>query len=277
MLKGGFPKMARSTREDRSRGASVLYHIEHRIATIKFNRPRSLNALTKEMVESVIELLNKAENDVRVGAVILTGEGSSFCAGEDLKEDMLESTSLEFKEKILTYQALTRTIRDMKKIVIAEVNGYALGGGSEIAISCDLVFASQTAKFGFPEVKVGQLITNAGFHKLPRLVGEKKAKELALVGDTISATEAERIGLINRALPAEGLHAAVLQTAQKIIANAPLSVASTKSLIAIGIDSDFETVMSLETESITANYTSEDRREGAVAFSEKRKPHFKGR
>jgi enoyl-CoA hydratase len=229
------------------------------------------------MVEDITDLLQKAENDERVAVVILTGAGSSFCAGEDLKEDLAVSTPLEFREKILAYQALTRTIRGMKKVVIAEVTGYALGGGSEIAISCDLVYASDDAKFGFPEVKVGQLITNGGFHKLPRLVGEKKAKELTLIGDTISAREAERIGLINGALPAGELHSAVLGVARKIIANAPLSVASTKSLIETGMDSDVETVMTLETETITANYSSEDRREGAVAFAEKRKPRFKGK
>ena len=224
-----------------------------------------------------MEALRMAEDDPEVKAVILTGAGSSFCVGEDLNEDLVGTTPLEFRAKILDYQALTKKIHDMKKVVIAEVNGYALGGGAEIAISCDLVFASEKAKFGFPEVKVAQLITNAGFYRLPRLVGEKKAKEVALTGDAFSASEAERIGLINGVFPPGELHRAVVDVAKRIAANAPLSVALTKSLIDKGADTDFDTVMSLETESITAIYSSEDRKEGATAFSEKRKPRYKGR
>jgi enoyl-CoA hydratase/carnithine racemase len=255
----------------------VLYALDHGIATITFNRPRKLNALTRGMVDMAVDSLRRADKDTRVRVVVLTGAGSSFCAGEDLKEDLVESTPLEFREKILTYQALTETIHRMKKVVVAEVNGYALGGGAEIAISCDLIYASDDAKFGFPEVKVGQLITNAGFYRLPRMVGEKKAKEIALTGDTIPAAEAESIGLINRALPKARLHSFVLETAKKIMNNAPLSVALTKSLIDSGMDSGFDTTMRLETESITSLYSSADRKEGALAFSEKRKPRYKGK
>ena len=255
---------------------SVLYSLEDGIATITLNRPRYLNALTREMCQKVLEALKKCEDDRRVKAVILTGAGSSFCAGEDLKEDLVQSTPLEFRSKILIYQEITKTIHVMKKIVLAEVSGYALGGGAEIAISCDMIFASETAKFGFPEVKVAELITNAGFYRLPRMVGEKRAKELALTGDTISAVEAERIGLVNRVFPPDELHSAVTNVAKKIIRNAPLSVMLTKSLLDKGLDSDFDTTMSLETESITTIYSSEDRKEGAAAFSEKREPHYRG-
>ncbi|MDA4112591.1 MAG: enoyl-CoA hydratase-related protein [Thaumarchaeota archaeon] len=258
-------------------GTTALYRKQGGIATIMFNRPGRLNALTKEMVIETTNLLERAEEEKTVRAVILTGAGSSFCAGEDLREDLIEYTPLEFREKILAYQALTRTIHNMKKVVLAEVNGYALGGGAEIAISCDIVYASEGAKFGFPEVKVAQLITNAGFHRLPRLVGEKKAKEIALTGETMSAAEAERIGLINRVFPQRELHGAVIETARRIMANAPLSVMLTKSLIDRGLDTDFETAMSLETESITAIYSSEDRKEGAAAFSGKRGPTYRGR
>src|SRR5208283_3020060 len=129
---------------------TVLYNSKPDIATITFNRPHHLNALTGPMVRRVVEALRMAEDDPEVKAVILTGAGSSFCVGEDLNEDLVGTTPLEFRAKILDYQALTKKIHDMKKVVIAEVNGYALGGGAEIAISCDLVFASEKAKFGFP-------------------------------------------------------------------------------------------------------------------------------
>lgn len=257
--------------------SEVLFEKSGGIATISFNRPRVLNALTRKMIAETNRALLRARDDARVRVIILTGVGRAFCAGEDLKEDMRETTPLEFREKILEYQRLTSNIYEMPKVVIAAVNGYALGGGCEIALSCDLVYAADTAKFALPETKVAQLITNAGFYRLPRLVGEKKAKEIALLGEMLDATEAERIGMINRVVPQAELLQTVRGVAQKIIKNAPLSVSATKTLIDRAQDSTFGTVMELETQAITALFTSEDRREGARAFAEKRAPKYRGR
>jgi enoyl-CoA hydratase/carnithine racemase len=256
--------------------SEVIYEKSRGIATISFNRPHALNALTREMIAETNRALLRARDDVNVRVIVLTGVGRTFCAGEDLKEDSRRTTPLEFREKILEYQRLTTNIYEMSKVVIAAVNGYALGGGCEIALSCDLIYASDAAKFGLPETKVGQLITNAGFYRLPRLVGEKKAKEIALIGDMIDAEEAERIGMINKVVPQANLMQTVRDIAQKIIRNAPLSVAMTKSLIDKAQDSTFTTVMELETQAITVLFTSEDRLEGARAFAEKRAPKYKG-
>jgi enoyl-CoA hydratase len=256
---------------------NIIYEKKEGIATIKFNRPRYMNALTKEMMLEIDEALTDARNDDNVKVLVITGVGRAFCAGEDLKEGLVEVSPLEFRDKILRYQKFTKDVKNMKKVVIAAVNGYALGGGCEMALSCDMVVASENAKFGFPEVKVGLLMTNAGFHWLPRLVGEKKAKELALIGDMIDAREAERIGLINKVVPAEKLHDTVLEMAKKIMDNAPISVALTKFLIDKGIDSNLDSVMALETEGVTVTYVTEDRKEGALAFTEKRKPKYQGK
>jgi enoyl-CoA hydratase/carnithine racemase len=261
---------------DTKHDAEVLYRLSGGVATISFNRPQVLNALTRKMVAETNRALSKARNDSRVRVVVLTGVGRAFCAGEDLKEDRKKTTPLEFRDKILEYQRLTTNIYEMSKVVIAAVNGYALGGGCEIALSCDLIYAAESAKFGLPEVKVAQLITNAGLYRLPRLVGEKKAKEIALVGDMIDAAEAERIGMINRAVPDAMLMQRVGEVAKKIMNNAPLSVAMTKALIEKAQDSTFSTTMELETQAITALFTAEDREEGARAFAEKRAPKYRG-
>ena len=255
----------------------MIFEKSEGIATISFNRPQALNALTRQMITETNQALVRARDDPSVRVIVLTGVGRAFCAGEDLKEDIRKTTPLEFREKILEYQRLTTNIYEMSKVVIAAVNGYALGGGCEIALSCDLIYASDTAKFGLPETKVGQLITNAGFYRLPRLVGEKKAKEIALVGDMIDAAEAERMGMINKVVRRSKLRQTVRQVAKKIIRNAPLSVAMTKSLIDKAQDSTFRTVMELETQAITVLFTSEDRLEGARAFAEKRVPRYRGR
>ncbi len=255
----------------------IIYEKRDGIAEIKLNRPRNLNALTKEMVLEIHDALTDAQRDDEVRVILLTGEGRAFCAGEDLKEGLIEVTAQDFRQKILDYQRVTKDLKETPKPVICAVNGFALGGGCEIALSCDIVVASNSAKFGFPEVKVGLLITNGGFHTLPRLIGEKRAKELALTGDMIDASEAERIGLVNRVVPGETLNVSVKEIAQKIARNAPVSVKLTKLMIDRGIDSSFESVMALETEAVTVTYATEDRKEGSKAFAEKRKPQFKGK
>jgi enoyl-CoA hydratase/carnithine racemase len=259
------------------RYSEIIYRKRNGLAEIKLNRPRNLNALTKKMVLEIHEAFTDAQRDEEVRVIILTGEGRAFCAGEDLKEGLIEITAQDFRRKILDYQRVTRDIKETAKPVICEVNGFALGGGCEIALSCDIVVASKSAKFGFPEVKVGLLMTNGGFHTLPRLIGEKRAKELALTGDMIDASEAERIGLVNRVVPGEKLSEAVIEIAEKIAQNAPVSVKLTKLLIDRGLDSNFDSVMALETEAVTVTYATEDRQEGSRPFADKRKPHFKGK
>jgi enoyl-CoA hydratase len=257
--------------------SEIVYEKRDGLAEIRLNRPRNLNALTRKMVLEIHNALADAQRDDKVKAIILTGEGRAFCAGEDLKEGLVEVTAQDFRQKILDYQMVTIDLKEITKPVICAVNGFALGGGCEVALSCDIVVASNGAKFGFPEVKVGLLMTNAGFHTLPRLIGEKRAKELALTGDMIDASEAERIGLVNKVVPGEKLIETVTEIAQKIAQNAPVSVKLTKLMIDRGIDSSFESVMALETEAVTVAYATEDRKEGSKAFAEKRKPLFKGK
>jgi enoyl-CoA hydratase/carnithine racemase len=228
------------------------------------------------MIYQTNAVILKADADERVRVIVLTGTGRAFCAGEDLKEDLHENRPLKFREKILEYQKLTKNMRNSLKVVIAAVNGYALGGGCEIALSCDLIIASKKALFAFPETHVGQLITNSGLYRLPRLVGEKKAKEIAILGEMIPAEDAERIGMINRAVPAAKLIPTVKEIATKIMRNAPMSVAMTKKFMDNAEDMSFDGTMELETQGITTLFSSEDRVEGARAFAEKRPPRFRG-
>ena len=185
---------------------TLIYELkEDGILWIRFNRPRSLNAVNRTFARELREAVEQAEADPDVKVVILTGEGRAFCAGADLKEAAAGMPPGQEKRSTHNLQTVAQVLRDMRKVAIAAVNGYALGAGCEIALDCDLVVASEEAKFGFPETGVGATVTGAGTYLLPQGIGLARAKELIFLGEHLPAAEAQKLGMVNRVVPADKL------------------------------------------------------------------------
>lgn len=259
----------------------IRYHMEDNLAIITLNRPKVLNAVRDKLWREIESAVADAKDNEKIRVLIFTGEGRAFSVGADLKEQEA-SLEKEFKpfsirEGIIRMQRLTKDIVEIQKPTIAAVNGYALGAGAELAISCDIRIASQKAIFGFPEVRVGLFETNGVTHILPRLIGLGKAKELMMTGDHITADEARLIGLVERVVPHVDLMKETRELAHKIATNAPISVSLVKTCLNKGVQTDLDTALVYETEAVLATLASEDMMEGARAFAEKRPPQFKGR
>ena len=225
---------------------TVLYEKKENIAIITLNRPERLNAITQELLSGLIEHLEAARKDADVVAAILTGAGRAFCAGEDLKETAAGKSLEQWVEETDGLQDVQRVILGLGKPLIAAVPGYALGGGCEFAMSCDIRIAAEEAKFGFPETEVGLTITTAGTKLLSQIVGLGKAKELVFTGDFIDAREALRIGLVNRVVAAASLMDEALAMARKIGEKSPLALKLSRIAIDQGLHSSFEQTLELE-------------------------------
>ena len=225
---------------------TVLYEKNGNVAIITLNRPERLNAITQALLTGLIQQLETARKDDEVVAVILTGAGRAFCAGEDLKETSAGKTFEQWVEETDGLQQVQRVVLALGKPLIAAVPGYALGGGCEFAMSCDIRIAAEEAKFGFPETEVGLTITTAGTKLLTQLVGLGKAKELVFTGDFIDAREALRIGLANRVVAADNLMDEALALARKIGAKSPLALKLSRIAIDQGLHSSFEQTLELE-------------------------------
>lgn len=254
---------------------TILYSKNSGIATITFNRPETLNAINHQLLQDIEDALADAKRDKSVRVVVCTGNGKSFIAGGDIKA-MNSMSPLEFREFCIKIQKVTRDFRELGKPVIAAVNGWALGGGCEIACACDLRIASENAQLGLPEPRIGLTNTSGITQILPRLVGLGKAMELACTGTSIDAAEAYRIGLVNKVVPSEKLTEAVLSMANDIIKCSPVAVQIAKETINVCADTDLNTALYYEVEAITTAFASEDRKEGLTAFLEKRQPVFQG-
>ena len=225
---------------------TVLYEKNQNVAVITLNRPERLNAITRELLAGMIEHLEVARRDQNVAVVILTGAGRAFCAGEDLKETAAGKTLEQWVEETDGLQDVQRVILALGKPLIAAVPGYALGGGCEFAMSCDIRIAAEEAKFGFPETEVGLTITTAGTKLLSQIVGLGRAKELVFTGDFIDAREALRIGLVNKVVAAESLMDEALAMAGKIGEKSPLALKLSRIAIDQGLHSSFEQTLELE-------------------------------
>ena len=256
---------------------NILYEKRDGIAFITVNRPKVLNALNRKTVEELGEALRDARNDAGVRVLILTGAGEkSFVAGADIGELALQ-TPVNGKEFSLFGQGVMHLLETMGKPSIAAINGFALGGGCELALSCSIRIASKTAKLGQPEVKLGLVPGYGGTQRLSRLCGKGMAHELCLTGEMITAEEALRIGLVNHIYePAELLPAAEA-LAKKIIANAPVAVKFTMEAIERGMEMPLEEGLFLEASLFGLVCATEDMREGTRAFLEKRQAEFKGK
>ena len=225
---------------------AVLYSKNQNVGIITLNRPERLNAINKDLLKGLIEKLEMARQDKEIVSVVLTGAGRAFCAGEDLKETSAGKSFDDWVEETEGLQQVQRAIMALGKPLIAAVSGYALGGGCEFAMSCDIRIAAEEAKFGFPETDVGLTITTAGTKLLAQIVGLGKAKELVFTGDFIDAHEAMAIGLANKVVAAENLLAESMAMARRIGEKSPLALKLSRIAIDQGLHSSFEQTLELE-------------------------------
>ncbi len=256
---------------------NLLVDVSERIATITVNRPKALNALNPATVREMKNAFEEVSAGGEVGVVLLTGAGEkAFIAGADITE-MRGFTPMEALDFALLGQGLLSFIEQMPQPVIAVVNGFALGGGCEVAMACDMILAAETAKFGQPEVSLGIIPGYGGTQRLPRLVGRNLAKELVLTGDMIPARRAYEIGLVNRVVPAGELTGAAREIAGRILSRGPVAVRTAKMAMNRGLDLDLANACALEASLFSAGFSTADRTEGIAAFLEKRQPRFAGK
>ena len=247
----------------------LIVEKQDNICTVKINNPEALNALNSTILKELDAAFTAIGEDDSVDVVILTGEGRSFVAGADI--------SVEGKAFGELGAAVFRKIELLNKVVIAGVNGFALGGGCELAMACDIRIASVKAKFGQPEVGLGITPGFSGTQRLPRIVGLGKAKELIYTADVIVAEEAYRIGLVNKVVEPEALMDECMAMAKKIVAKAPLAVRYAKEAINRGVETDIDTGISIESDLFGLCFSTEDQKEGMQAFLGKRGAEFKKR
>jgi enoyl-CoA hydratase len=256
---------------------NIMYQVDDGIAIITFNRPKALNALNAALLEEFSHALDQIAADEAIRVLVLTGAGDkSFVAGADITE-LATFNSLKAKDFAKRGHTIIAKLQKLPIAVIAAVNGFALGGGTEIAIACDFIYASENAKFGQPEINLGLIPGFGGTQRLPRAIGTPMAKELIFSGKIISAAEAGKIGLVNTVLPADQLMGAVMQTAQEIASKGKVALRAAKQAINNGMNADLATGIHIEIEAFALCYASADAKEGTAAFLEKRKAAFKGR
>ena len=258
---------------------TLLYEVQDGIALITLNRPERMNTLGGSMKPDLrTAFLERARDDAAVRAVVLTGSGDrAFCAGADIKERAGQSLSLpDYHLKQKATHDLFRAIETFEKPVIAAINGVALGGGLELALCADIRIASNTAKLGLPEAKIGALPAAGGTQRLPRLVGPGWAKQLMLTCDHIDAATALRIGLVTEVTEPDALLPTACAMAARIAANAPLSLRFIKHAVDLGLQTGIDAGLEYERFAAAIVVSSDDRKEGMRAFVEKRKPTFRG-
>jgi enoyl-CoA hydratase len=255
---------------------NILVEKKENIGIIKINRPQVLNALNKDTINELSQAVGELEQDKTIKVAVLTGEGKAFIAGADIKQ-MSQMTSLEGKEFAEIGHKCLMKIEQSRLPFIAAVNGFALGGGCEFMMACDISIASPNAKIGQPEINLGIHPGFGGTQRLPRLVGRMKAKELLLTGKNIDANEAYRIGLINMVVEENNLMEEVHKLAKNIASKSSVQTAFIKSLVNKGTDIDLNSASSLEIAYFASGFSTQDQKEGMNAFLEKRKPTFKGK
>jgi enoyl-CoA hydratase len=255
---------------------NILFQVDAEIATITFNRPKALNALNQALLAEFSKALDEVGADERIRVLILTGAGEkAFVAGADIGE-LATFSPLQAKHFSAAGHGIIAKLQALPIAVIAAVNGFALGGGSEIALGCDFIYAADTAKFGLPEINLGLIPGFGGTQRLPRLIGANRAKELIFTGKMISAAEAAQIGLANKVVPAAALMEEALKTARDIAAKGRVSLRAVKQAINQGLNVDLVSGCNIEVDAFALALASPDAKEGTAAFLEKRKAVFKG-
>ena len=243
------------------------------IALVRFNRPTELNALNLQLMQELKEALAMLDKDPKVRVIVITGNDKAFAAGADIKQ-MSDSSAIEMLkvDQFSTWDQIRKT----KKPLIAAVSGFALGGGCELAMTCDLIIASETAKFGQPEIKIGVMPGAGGTQRLTRAIGKVRAMEMVLTGKLIDATEALKFGLINKVVPTELCLGEALKLAQKIAVMSPVAVQLAKEAINRSFETHLDEGLHFERKNFYLLFASSDQKEGMKAFIEKRDPNFTG-
>lgn len=256
---------------------NVILEKEGNIGILYINRPKVMNALNNATIQEIGKAIDEVKMDDEIKVLIVTGSGDkAFVAGADIIGFMGFSPA-QARYYSDEGEQIFRKLDVLEKPVIAAVNGFALGGGCELAMACDIRLASETAVFGLPEVSLGVIPGYGGTQRLPRLIGEGRAKELTFTAGTIDAEEAYRVGLVNHVYPAGELMNQARKLAKKMMNNAPLSVGYAKLAIGQGLQGDLDSGLRIESDFFGLSVASEDMKEGAQAFVEKRKPQFKGK
>ncbi len=254
----------------------ILFEVEDGIATLTFNRPKVLNALKLDTLTEVGAAIGTIESDEEVRALILTGAGDrAFVAGADISE-LQRLNPISAKHFAVKGQRVLFALENLNIPVIACVNGFALGGGCEIALACDFIYAAETAQLGQPEINLGIIPGFGGTQRLLRLVGRARAKELCLTGGMISAQEAREIGLVNKVFPPEKLMEETRKVASLIASKGRVATRAVKHIIDNGLNMDLQNACAIEMEAFALCFASDDAKEGFGAFLEKRKPNFTG-
>ena len=255
---------------------NIMFQVEEGIATITFNRPKALNALNGALLEEFDAALDEIDANEDIRVLVLTGAGEkSFVAGADISEIAAFNT-LQAKIFSRKGQLIINRLQELSIPVIAAVNGFALGGGSEIALACDFIYASENAMFGLPEISLGIIPGFGGTQRLARVVGPGIAREMIFTGSMIPAERAAEIGMVNKVCTAEALMDEVLKTAGVIASKGRVSLRAAKQAIGSGLDTDLATGLKIEVDAFALCMASADAKEGTSAFLEKRKAVFNG-
>ena len=253
---------------------SILTEIHDRVGLVRLNRPKALNALNSTMLTELMDVLDKFDADEDIGAVVITGNERAFVAGADIKE-MMEVSAVEMflSDSISQFDR----IRGVTKPVIAAVSGYCLGGGNELAMSCDMILASETARFSQPEINIGVIPGAGGTQRLARTVGKAITMEMVLNNRTLSAEEALRFGLVNKVVPVEHYLEEALNLASEIASRAPLAVRLGKEAVNKAFDTFLSDGLADERRAFYFLFSTADQKEGMAAFIKKRKPEWMGK
>jgi len=253
---------------------TILTETRGRVGLVTLNRPQAMNALNNQLMTEMMDALEAFDKDEKIGAMVITGNEKAFAAGADIKE-MSDKPAHEMREA--DHVAVFGRIRSVEKPVIAAVSGWALGGGCEIALSCDMIVASESAKFGQPEITIGVIPGAGGTQRLPRAVGKAIAMEMVLNNRTLSAAEALQFGLVNRVVPIEAYLDEALKLAAEVASRAPAAIRSAKKMINQAYERPLGDALSEEKKEFYNLFSTEDQKEGMQAFAEKRKPQWKGK
>ena len=254
--------------------AIIQTEVHDRVGLIRFNRPKALNALNSTLMRELVQALEVFDADSAIGAIVITGDERAFAAGADI-EEMVDASAVDML--LVDYIGTWDQIRNIKKPLIAAVSGWVLGGGNELAMSCDMIVASETAKFGQPEINIGVIPGAGGTQRLTKAVGKAIAMEMVLNNRTLSAEEAYHFGLVNRVVPVEVYLDQALKLANELAVRSPLAIRMGKEMVNHALESFLADGIADERRSFYYLFSSEDQKEGMRAFIEKRDPEWKGR
>lgn len=247
--------------------------IDDAVGIVRLNRPDVLNALNREMVREIVDLFEQYDQDENVRVIMLAGNGRAFAAGADIEEMASDDAiQMELLNQFTDWDRLGM----IKKPIICAVHGYCLGGGFELALSCDLLFAVEEAKFAFPEVTLGVMPGAGGTQRLTKLIGRTKALQWLWSGEMMEAEEAKTLGIVNQLLPSDSLYEETVQYAKELANKPPLALRLIKEAVNKAVDTPLQEGMHFERKNFSLLFSSKDQKEGMQAFLEKRKPNFKG-